>query len=58
MGLASPAGSDGAGGVFVCFHLPNRYSLINCVARRIAKPYHLHHYTRGDIERLVSEAGG
>jgi len=46
------------GGVFVCWHFPNRWSWIDFVARHVPdKHRHLYRYTRGDIRRLVAGAG-
>jgi len=46
------------GGVFVCWHFPNRWSWIDVVARRVpGKHHHLYRYTRGDVKRLVAGAG-
>jgi SAM-dependent methyltransferase len=45
------------GGVFVCYHLPNRYSLINFMARWIGRYHHVYSYTRKDIERVTRGAG-
>lgn len=46
------------GGVFVCWHFPNRWSWIDLLARRVPGK-HRHHwrYTRGDVRRLVAGAG-
>ena len=45
------------GGVFICYHLPNRASLIDAVARRIlGKPHHAYRYIRADIEILARGA--
>jgi SAM-dependent methyltransferase len=44
-------------GVFVCYHLPNRHSLIESLARRLpGKYHHLWRYTRRDVEALVRGA--
>jgi len=46
------------GGVFVCFHFPNRWSWIDWVARRVpGKHAHPFLFTRGDIERLCAACG-
>jgi SAM-dependent methyltransferase len=46
------------GGVLVCWHFPNRWSWIDLVARRVpGKHRHLYRYTRGDVRRLVADAG-
>ena len=46
------------GGVFVAYHFPNRWSWIDRAARLLPDK-HIHHwrYTRGDIRRLVGNAG-
>ncbi len=46
------------GGVFLCYHLPNRYSLIEALTRRIPSAHsHRFRYTRGDIETLCARSG-
>ena len=46
------------GGVFVCFHFPNRWSWIDWMSRRVpGKHTHPYRFTRGDIERLCAECG-
>jgi SAM-dependent methyltransferase len=46
------------GGVFVCFHFPNRTSWIDLAARAIpGKHFHTYRYARTDILRLVGAAG-
>ena len=46
------------GGVFICFHFPNRWSWIDLGARVLPGKYHHEfRFTRRDIERLVAEAG-
>jgi SAM-dependent methyltransferase len=57
-------------GVFVCYHLPNRFSYIEAVSRALRRPAHLpasdtsdafgfhrHRFTGQDIRGLCSEAG-
>jgi SAM-dependent methyltransferase len=45
------------GGVFICYHLPNEYSLIELLARLVpGKPHHRYKFTRSDIRRLTSAA--
>lgn len=45
------------GGVFLCYHFPNRGSWIDWVARRVGSLHrHDHRYTRSDIERLTRTA--
>jgi len=46
------------GGVFLCFHFPNRTSWIDAIAGWVpGKHHHRFRYTRRDIERLVAGAG-
>ena len=45
------------GGVLVCYHLPNRYSLIDAVARLLPVHHHVYRYTRQDISRLAGAVG-
>ncbi len=46
------------GGVFACWHFPNRWSWIDLTARRFPGKYvHTWRYTPGDIRRLVTGAG-
>jgi SAM-dependent methyltransferase len=46
------------GGVFVCYHFPNRASWIEGAASlRRGKHHHPHRYTRADVERLSRDAG-
>ena len=46
------------GGVFVCFHFPNRWSWIDWMARRVpGKHAHPYRFTRGDIEALCAQCG-
>jgi SAM-dependent methyltransferase len=46
------------GGAFVCYHFPNRYSLVDFAARRLpVAHHHVHRYTRRDIEELARRAG-
>src|SRR4051812_7760146 len=45
------------GGVFVCFHLPNRYSLVDMLARMLPVHHHVYRYERRDISRLTRSAG-
>jgi len=45
------------GGVFLCFHLPNRYSWIDVVVRVVRRSAsHRYRYTSRDIGQLVSNA--
>jgi SAM-dependent methyltransferase len=46
------------GGIFVCYHFPNRGSWVDRAARLVpGKHYHDFRYTRGDIEALNAGAG-
>ena len=48
------------GGIFFCYHLPNKFSYIDAVAKRISsKPYayHQHKFTKKNIETLNKTAG-
>ena len=46
------------GGLFICYHFPNRFSLIEAMTRRIpGKHSHRYRYTGEDILRLCREAG-
>ena len=46
------------GGIFLCYHFPNRWSWIDWAARRVPGLHrHEYRYTRGEIERLVTGAG-
>jgi SAM-dependent methyltransferase len=45
------------GGMFICYHLPNRTSAIEAVARALPVHSHMHRYVRDDIARLVAGAG-
>jgi SAM-dependent methyltransferase len=44
------------GGVLVCFHFPNRYSLVDLLARVLGAFHHRYRYTRLDIARLLDLA--
>ena len=44
------------GGVLICFHFPNRYSLVDVLARFLPIYHHQYRYTRRDIEKLLGEA--
>ena len=49
-------------GVFLCYHLPNRYSYIEAASRRLGArrrtgDFHRHRFTGRDIRRLCGEAG-
>jgi SAM-dependent methyltransferase len=46
------------GGVFLCYHFPNRYSWIDGVSRLVpGKHHHLFRFTRADIGALSAGAG-
>ncbi len=46
------------GGVFVCYHFPNRASWIELAAsQRSGKHHHPYRFARADIERLTRDAG-
>jgi SAM-dependent methyltransferase len=46
------------GGVFLCYHLPNRYSFIEAITRRIPSTHsHRFRYTMSDIEALCRRSG-
>ena len=46
------------GGVFICYHLPNRYSLIEFLGKLLTnKFHHTHRYTRSDINKLAKNIG-
>jgi SAM-dependent methyltransferase len=46
------------GGTFVCYHLPNRWSWIEAVARRVTgKHHHRFRFVEADIRRLLADAG-
>lgn len=47
------------GGVFICYHLPNRYSAIEAVTRNFfpGRYSHPHRYDGADIERMCEVAG-
>ena len=41
------------GGIFLCYHFPNRYSWIDAVARLLGVPHHVYRYTRRDLRTFV-----
>ena len=46
------------GGVFLCYHFPNRTSWIDFASSLVpGKHHHVHRYGRADIERLTQGAG-
>jgi cyclopropane fatty-acyl-phospholipid synthase-like methyltransferase len=51
-----------ADGVLICYHLPNRYSYIEAISRRLASrrargDFHLYRFSDRDIQDLCREAG-
>jgi len=44
-------------GVFVCYHLPNQFSLIEFIASLLSNKYHKYRYTRQSIETLCQQSG-
>lgn len=46
------------GGVFICYHFPNRWSWIDLMAKRVpGKHHHPYRYTRRSIDALLADAG-
>ncbi|MBD1879136.1 class I SAM-dependent methyltransferase [Coleofasciculus sp. FACHB-T130] len=46
------------GGVFICYHFPNQFSLIEAIASRLPNKYHhQYRYTRQSIKTLCQETG-
>jgi len=46
------------GGVFLCFHFPNKFSWVEALARKIpSKHHHLYRFTRHNIHALNQAAG-
>ena len=46
------------GGFFICYHFPNRYSLIDALSRLSPSSHrHQFRYTKADIQNLCAEAG-
>ena len=46
------------GGMFLCYHLPNRTSWIDLASSLVpGKHHHAYRYVRADIERLTGQAG-
>ena len=46
------------GGMFLCYHLPNRTSWIDFASSLVpGKHHHVYRYVRADIERLTGQAG-
>lgn len=43
-------------GLFVCLHLPNRYSWIECIHRLLGTEHHAYTYRYRDITRLVEQS--
>ncbi len=45
------------GGIFICYHLPNKYSWIEVIAKYLLNKYnHLYKCSRRDIQVIISEA--
>jgi cyclopropane fatty-acyl-phospholipid synthase-like methyltransferase len=46
------------GGIFICYHFPNQFSLIEAIASRLPNKYHhQYRYTRASIEALCQATG-
>lgn len=46
------------GGVFICTHLPNKYSWIEALTKRMKnKHHHDYKYTKKDVEKMAQSAG-
>ncbi len=45
------------GGLFLCFHLPNRYSWIEPLSRRAGRHYHRFRFTAAEVRTLADAAG-
>jgi SAM-dependent methyltransferase len=45
------------GGHFVCYHFPNRYSLVEVVNTAAGRHHHIYRYTAADVRRLCREGG-
>ena len=44
------------GGTFICYHFPNRFSYIECIAQAVpGAHHHAYRFTRGDIRALCDE---
>jgi 2-polyprenyl-3-methyl-5-hydroxy-6-metoxy-1,4-benzoquinol methylase len=44
-------------GVFICYHLPNRYSWIEAIMRFLKKSSHQYRFTSYEIQKMANEAG-
>lgn len=45
-------------GIFLCYHLPNKYSLIEYVGRIFTKKFsHIYLFTQTDIKKMASDSG-
>jgi len=46
------------GGVFICYHLPNRYSWIESITKHIKNKHnHIHKYSKMDIHEMLKDTG-
>jgi SAM-dependent methyltransferase len=45
------------GGLFLCFHLPNRFSWIEAVAGVVGRGHHEHRYSDAQVAALIERAG-
>ncbi len=46
------------GGYFICYHFPNKYSLIEAVSKIVTKRYHHNYkYTFNDVKTLIESSG-
>jgi ubiquinone/menaquinone biosynthesis C-methylase UbiE len=45
------------GGIFICYHLPNKYSWIEAISKRLDNKYHHRFkYSRSDVKSLFADA--
>lgn len=45
------------GGLFISYHLPNKYSLIEFLGKRLKKFHHQKRFTKKDIQDIAAQAG-
>lgn len=45
------------GGLFVCVHLPNEFSWVEALSRRLGRYAHVRRFRRVEMERLLHDAG-
>jgi SAM-dependent methyltransferase len=45
------------GGLFLCFHLPNRFSWIEALAGAVGRGHHEHRYSGAEVAALIERAG-